>query len=62
VGVDDHLKTELIQLVKLVRNGRIHLSHSVTHKVSLADINSGFEILESNRENVIRIVAAKKQT
>ena len=62
VGVDDHLKTELIQLVKLVRNGRIRLSHSVTHKVSLADINSGFEILESNRENVIRIVAAKKQT
>jgi threonine dehydrogenase-like Zn-dependent dehydrogenase len=62
VGVDDHLKTELIQLVKLVRNGRIDLSRSITHMVALADINSGFEILESNRENVIRIVATKKQT
>jgi 2-desacetyl-2-hydroxyethyl bacteriochlorophyllide A dehydrogenase len=62
VGVDDHLRTELIQLIKLVRNGRLDLSRSVTHKVALADINSGFEILESNRENVIRIVVTKKQT
>jgi propanol-preferring alcohol dehydrogenase len=62
VGVDDHLKTELIQLVKLVRDRRLNLSRSVTHKVALADINSGFEILESNRENVIRIVATKKTT
>ena len=62
VGVDDHLKTELIQLVKLVRNGRIDLSRSVTHMVALEDINGGFDILESNRENVTRIVATKKQT
>jgi len=62
VGVDDHLKTELVQLIKLVRNGRLDLSRSVTHKVALEDINDGFEILESNRENVTRIVATKKQT
>ena len=62
VGVDDHLKTELIQLVKLVRNGTVDLSRSVTHKVALEDINCGFEILESNRENITRIVATKKQT
>jgi hypothetical protein len=30
--------------------------------VALEDINGGFEILESNRENVTRIVATKKQT
>jgi propanol-preferring alcohol dehydrogenase len=62
VGVDDHLKTELIQLIKLVREGTLDLSRSVTHKVALGDINSGFEILGSNRENVIRIVATKKTT
>jgi len=62
VGVDDHLKTELVQLIKLVRNRRLDLSRSVTHKVALEDINDGFEILESNRENVTRIVATKKQT
>ena len=50
VGVDDHLKTELVQLVKLVRNGTIDLSSSVTHKVALTDINSGFEILESDQK------------
>jgi len=60
VGVDDHLRTELVQLVRLVRSGRIDLSRSVTRTVALEDINRGFEILETNRENAIRIVATKK--
>lgn len=57
VGVDDHLRTELVQLIKLVRTERIDLSRSVTHTVALEDVNRGFENLEANRENVIRIVA-----
>jgi propanol-preferring alcohol dehydrogenase len=59
VGVDDHLRTELVQLVRFVRSGKIDLSRSVTHTVLLANINSGFEILETNRENAIRIVATR---
>jgi 2-desacetyl-2-hydroxyethyl bacteriochlorophyllide A dehydrogenase len=60
VGVDDHLRTELAQLIKLVGTGTIDLSKSVTHTMGLEDINAGLEILESNRENVIRIVAVVK--
>jgi len=57
VGVNDHLRTELEQLIKLVRAGRIDLSKSVTHTMPLEDVNRGFEILDTNRENVIRVVA-----
>jgi propanol-preferring alcohol dehydrogenase len=56
VGVNDHLKTELVQLVKLVRSGALDLSRSVTHKVKLEDVNDGFQILE-NSGNSIRVVA-----
>jgi 2-desacetyl-2-hydroxyethyl bacteriochlorophyllide A dehydrogenase len=57
IGVDDHLRTELEELIKLVRTGRIDLSRSITHTVELEDINRGFRVLEANRENVIRVVA-----
>jgi propanol-preferring alcohol dehydrogenase len=57
VGVDDHLKTELLQLVELVRSRRLDLSRSVTHKVTLGNINDGLEILEENSMNPIRVVA-----
>jgi D-arabinose 1-dehydrogenase-like Zn-dependent alcohol dehydrogenase len=57
MGVDDHLRTELEELIKLVRTRRIDLSRSVTHTVALEDVNRGLGILEANRENVIRVVA-----
>ena len=56
IGVDDHLKTELIELVDLVRTGKLDLTRSVTHKVPLDDINMGFRILE-NAVDVLRVVA-----
>jgi 2-desacetyl-2-hydroxyethyl bacteriochlorophyllide A dehydrogenase len=57
IGVDDHLKTELIQLVELVRSKKLDLSRSITHKVRLEDIDTGFRILEDLSENPIRVVA-----
>jgi threonine dehydrogenase-like Zn-dependent dehydrogenase len=57
IGVDDHLKTELVQLVRLVRSRKLDLSRSVTHRVRLEDINTGFRILEDISENPIRVVA-----
>jgi 2-desacetyl-2-hydroxyethyl bacteriochlorophyllide A dehydrogenase len=61
VGVNDHLKTELTQLVRFVRSGRIDLSHSVTHRVPLEDINDGLRILEDENENEkpIRVVVSR---
>jgi propanol-preferring alcohol dehydrogenase len=62
VGVDDHLKTELLELVRLARSGGLDLSRSVTHRVRLEDLNKGFEILESGREHVVRAVAVNEHT
>lgn len=59
VGVDDHLKSELIQLIDLVKSRKLDLSHSVTHRVSLEDIDSGLKILEDPKEQPIRVVASK---
>ena len=57
IGVNDHLKSELFQLIKLVSNGKIDLSRSITHRISLEEINHGMEILEKNIGDPIRIVA-----
>jgi len=59
IGVNDHLRTDLIHLVRLVRSGRLDLSHSITHRIPLEDINTGFQILEDSRDRPIRVVASK---
>jgi propanol-preferring alcohol dehydrogenase len=59
IGVDDHLKGELKQLINFVNSRKIDLSHSVTHKIRLEEINKGFRILEDPNEHPIRIVASK---
>jgi len=59
IGVDDHLKTELSELISFVKSGRIDLSNSVTHRVPLEDINDGLRILEDENEKPIRVVVSK---
>jgi propanol-preferring alcohol dehydrogenase len=56
IGVNDHLGSELTELIQLVSSGKLDLSTSITHRVSLEDVNSGFEILEKKIGNPIRIV------
>lgn len=56
IGADDHLKIEMDQLIKLVSSGKIDLSHSITHKLSLDEINYGFEVLEKKIGNPVRVV------
>ncbi|MEM2202680.1 MAG: zinc-binding dehydrogenase [Candidatus Bathyarchaeia archaeon] len=56
IGVNDHLKSEMTQLIKLVSTGKITLSESITHRVSLEEVNYGMEILEKRLENPIRVV------
>lgn len=61
IGVDDHLKIELNQLVNLVRSGRLDLSHSVTHRIALENVNEGFRILEDENEKPIRVVVSMEE-
>ena len=58
IGVDDHLYSEMTELIQFLRNRRISLSRSVTHTVSLDAINHGFDMLRAKREKVVRIVMA----
>lgn len=59
IGVNDHLKSELAQLIKLAGSGKIDLSSSVTHRVPLEDVNRGMEILKMKIGNPIRVVAVQ---
>jgi len=59
IGVNDHLEFELAELIQLVSSGKLDLSTSVTHRVSLDDVNSGFDILEKKIGNPVRVVAVK---
>jgi propanol-preferring alcohol dehydrogenase len=56
IGVDDHLKSELVELMRFVRLRKINLTGSVTHRVTLEIINQGFQILEARREKALRVV------
>ena len=60
IGVDDHLRSEMIELIQFIRERRISLSPSVTHTVTLDAVNRGFEILRSRREKAVRIVMTKQ--
>lgn len=52
----DHTRTELYQVLKLISLGRIDVSQSITHKVSLKQIVEGIELIESNKEHVEKVI------
>ena len=51
-----HVKCELEQIIRLLEMGKIDLSRSITHRISLQEVNRGFELLEGKEEQVGRIV------
>jgi threonine dehydrogenase-like Zn-dependent dehydrogenase len=59
IGSDDHTYSELKKLIQLVQSGDLDLSASVTHKVSLDDVNKGLQIVERGIGNPIRVVVTK---
>jgi propanol-preferring alcohol dehydrogenase len=59
IGSNDHLRQEVVQLIELVRSGKIDLSASVTHRSSLDEVNRGMEILERKIGNPIRVVVTQ---
>jgi propanol-preferring alcohol dehydrogenase len=59
IGVNDHLKSELAQLIDYVASDRLDLSRSITHRVALGDVNHGMQILTENIGNPIRVVVTK---
>lgn len=56
IGVNDHLKSELAELIRLVESGTLDLSQSITQRVRLEDINRGMRMLREQTGSPIRIV------
>jgi len=52
----DHTRFDLLQIIKLMEAGRIDLTSSITHHISLQDINRGVDLVESRKEHVERVV------
>jgi threonine dehydrogenase-like Zn-dependent dehydrogenase len=52
----DHLRSEIFEVIELVRTHNIDLSDAVTHNVSLDEANSGLQMLESKTGDPMRIV------
>ena len=52
----DHLRTDISDVIAMVKNRRINLSDSVTHKISLDDVNRGIEMMDKKIGDPIRIV------
>jgi 2-desacetyl-2-hydroxyethyl bacteriochlorophyllide A dehydrogenase len=52
----DHLRAEIPEVIELVRQHRIDLSDSITHRLSLDEANRGLEILEKKIDDPMRVV------
>jgi len=52
----DHIRFDLLQIIKLMEAGRFDLSSSITHHISLPDIDEGVDLVESRKEHVERVV------
>jgi len=59
IGVNDHLRSELAELIEIVGSGKMDLSTSITHRVHLDEVNTGLGILEERAGNPIRVVVVK---
>jgi propanol-preferring alcohol dehydrogenase len=59
MGSNDHLRQEVVQLIDFVRSGKIDLSASITHRLSLDEVNRGMEILEKKIGNPMRVVVTQ---
>jgi propanol-preferring alcohol dehydrogenase len=59
IGVNDHLRSELVELIDMIESGRIDLSKSITHRVHLDGVNTGLEILQKRIGNPIRVIVVK---
>ena len=56
IGVNDHLKLEMIQLIQYIESGDLNLADSITHEFPLEDINEAMNVLENQIGDPIRVV------
>jgi propanol-preferring alcohol dehydrogenase len=52
----DHLRTDIMEIIEMVSQKRLDLSDSVTHRVSLDEVNRGIEMMDKKIGDPVRIV------
>jgi len=58
-GNCDHLASDIRQVLALIEQGRLHLSHSVSRRIKLSEINDGLRALRAKQGDPIRIVVTE---
>jgi len=56
----DHTRAELRQVIRLVEQGRVDLSASVTHRFAFEELERAMELVEARREPVVRAVLVRQ--
>ncbi len=56
LGSADQSRIDFPTIIELAAQGRLDLSHSVTHQLPLDQVNRGLEMLKSKEENLVRLV------
>ena len=51
-----HLKAEIPEVLKFIEKGQFDLSHAVSHRLPLKDVNEGVRILNERIGNPVRVV------
>jgi threonine dehydrogenase-like Zn-dependent dehydrogenase len=57
----DHLKSEIPEVLKFIESGRYEFKNVVTHRIPLEEVNQGIEILDKRIGNPGRIVLEPEQ-
>jgi len=55
-GCNDHPRHQMIEIIELVRQKKIDLTDSITHKIKLDDVNRGLEMVNKKRDDLVRVV------
>ncbi len=55
----DHTRDELRRIIQLVKNRRIDLSKSITHRLPFSELNRAIDLLAEKRENVLKVVVVQ---
>lgn len=56
IASGDHTRNDLRYVIELVKEKRIDLSRSISHRIPFQRLNEGIEILDQKKENVMRVV------
>ena len=55
-GCNEHPRHQMIEIIELVRQKKVDVTDSITHKIKLDDVNRGLEMLDKKSDDLLRVV------